>query len=41
MTPSRLSAPTTVIVGIGRISLLIVGWHMALVLTFWVGLTMV
>jgi hypothetical protein len=37
---SRPSAPTTVVVGIGRISLLIVGWHLALAAAFYAGLKM-
>lgn len=32
--------PTTVVVGIGRISLLIVGWHLALAGAFYAGLRM-
>jgi len=38
---SRPSAPTTVVVGLGRVSLLIVGWHLALAVAFFVGLKMV
>ena len=38
---SRPSAPTTVIVGLGRVSLLIVGWHLALAAAFYLGLKMV
>jgi len=41
MTPSRSSAPTTVIVGLGWVSLLIVGWHLALAVAFYLGLKMV
>lgn len=41
MTPSRPTAPTTVVVGLGRVSLLIVGWHLALAVAFYVGLKMV
>jgi hypothetical protein len=40
MTQIRPSAPTTVVVGIRRISLLIVGWHLALAVAFYAGLKM-